>query len=324
MKLNHYNCDHLGNTRITFTDSANVARSLTENHYYPFGMSFAGIPQKQTGNLYLYNGKELQPDFGLNLYDYGARFYDGAVGRWWSVDPLAEKSRRWSPFNYCMNNPTRFIDPDGREAGDPPDHWIPEPIKQATNYVSSAITDVTNTLIDFGTAVANFAINLDPQVHTQPTSGRLQGGEQLVKKDEGGTDVPTFTSPNPGSPIDVSNMAVSLPSDNLVSSLLKAAFSNLAGAVDETRNLINSSGNGSNNNSTSQNPGQYTVLSNSQNTSNNQTSVEKRLGDSTITGTAPAGKMSSLNDIQYSITSNKTHQGRNISKNEKDNILFGK
>jgi len=113
MKLNHYNCDHLGNMRVTFTDSANVARSLSENHYYPFGMSFAGIPQKQTGNLYLYNGKELQNDFGLDWYDYGARFYDGAVGRWWSVDPLAEKYVSWTQFNYCVNNPINAFDPNG-------------------------------------------------------------------------------------------------------------------------------------------------------------------------------------------------------------------
>jgi RHS repeat-associated protein len=64
-------------------------------------------------NDYKYNGKELNTDLGLNLSDYGARWYDAALGRWWSVDPLAVLEYSHSVYAYVTNNPLIFTDPSG-------------------------------------------------------------------------------------------------------------------------------------------------------------------------------------------------------------------
>ena len=64
----------------------------------------------QNQNLYKYNGKELQTDFDLDWYDYGARFYDVQLGRFTGIDPIAEKFYHVTVYNYAENRPVSGID----------------------------------------------------------------------------------------------------------------------------------------------------------------------------------------------------------------------
>jgi len=116
--------DHLGNVRLSYFKNQNgSAEVLEENNFYPFGMKHEGY-NHTAGNPsynYQYGGKELQKETGWS--DFGARMYMSDIARWGVIDPLAETTTRVNPYNYALNNPVMFIDPDGRKA------FAPEPVE---------------------------------------------------------------------------------------------------------------------------------------------------------------------------------------------------
>ena len=102
--------DHLGNVRVV----ADANGKLEErNDYYPFG-GLMGKGLNGDFQSYKYNGKELERQIGLDIYDFGARRCDAATCRFTTMDPLAEKYYSTSPYAYCVNNPMRFVDTDGK------------------------------------------------------------------------------------------------------------------------------------------------------------------------------------------------------------------
>ncbi|QMU66171.1 MAG: peptidoglycan DD-metalloendopeptidase family protein [Flavobacteriaceae bacterium] len=127
--------DHLGNVRLSYTDtdaSGDISQDeiIQENHYMPFGLKMRGFNNvvNSNGNSVaekrMFGGKEYNEELGLNWYDITARNYDPALGRWMNVDPQSEKFYDQSPFNYALNNPVFFIDPDGEAP-----FWFGDPVK---------------------------------------------------------------------------------------------------------------------------------------------------------------------------------------------------
>ena len=106
-KYHYYLKDYQGNNRVVVNSSGNVEET---NHYYPFGGVFANSTTVQP---YKYNGKEFDTKKGLNWYDYGARHYDAALGRFHTNDSFAEKYYPMSPYQYGANNPVGNIDVNG-------------------------------------------------------------------------------------------------------------------------------------------------------------------------------------------------------------------
>ena len=108
----YYVHDHLGNVRITRNSQGYYADQSLE--YYPSGVLFDRSTEKER-QPYMFGGKELVSMHGLNEYDFTGRWQYSIIPSFTSMDPLCEKYYSVSPYVYCLNNPLKYVDPDGKQ-----------------------------------------------------------------------------------------------------------------------------------------------------------------------------------------------------------------
>ena len=187
-KYHYYLQDHQGNNRVVIDQNGTVEET---NHYYPFGGVFANSTSVQP---YKYNGKELDTKKGLNWYDYGARHYDAAVGRFHVVDRYAEKYPMMSTYQYGANNPIMNIDINGdslRLSGDPKD------VLAATNAYNSGMGNYYITEVDENGLVSLSPNNMDTNKMTTEEKFYFSLLNNIVN----GTDGTTLLNVENGTPI---------------------------------------------------------------------------------------------------------------------------
>ena len=153
---NYYVTDHLGSTRMVVSSNDSIKETI---NYYPFGsemrMEDPALLTGGTSHPFRFTGKELDRLNSLNMYDFGARWYDVAgVPMWTSIDPLCEKYYNVSPYVYCANNSVNSIDVNGCDTiniSDKDGSWnVEDPILAEGN-------DVFNVTINGETNCYNFS-----------------------------------------------------------------------------------------------------------------------------------------------------------------------
>jgi RHS repeat-associated protein len=156
---------------------------LEENHYYPFGLSMAGISDKAiktqyAQNKYRYSGKELQnQEFangtGLEEYDFGARNFDPQIGRFDQVDPKAQKYLEQSTYDFVGNNPILRFDANGMEWDDKSKKEIDKLNKEIDGKIKDINKEIDGVSKSAKDANGNATYNADEQAKVDGLNSRV-------------------------------------------------------------------------------------------------------------------------------------------------------
>ena len=169
LSFKFYNKDHLGNIREVVSKSDSIEQV---NEYYPFGTPIHDLSNNPEFQPFKYNGKEFDMMHGLNTLDYGARQYNPVLPMWDRVDPLAEKYYNISPYMYCLGNPVRFIDTDGKKV-----YLFATTLPMDNNIAKSIIEPATHTFI----VVTNNENKPIRYAAYGPENGNILGKDRLME-----------------------------------------------------------------------------------------------------------------------------------------------
>ncbi|MCB0596784.1 MAG: RHS repeat-associated core domain-containing protein [Lewinellaceae bacterium] len=165
-------------------------------------MERSGSPERSFGkNKYLYNGKELSADYEINLSEYGARWYDPAVGRFTGVDPIAAQFAWVSTYNYAENEPVGHIDLWGLQKYKPKMQSIDRPSDLiSTKMVNNAKEGIKTVAIEAGSIIGEGVNRLGKWIEeTLPNEGSPDGGafeDESFTHDGSGIEVLSDTKLN--------------------------------------------------------------------------------------------------------------------------------
>ena len=195
---------------IAYFDDISITHNhspvIQENAYYPFGLQHASSYQRSysTKQNFKYNGFEEQMEWGV--YDYQARYYDPALGKFLNIDPAADLMRRHSPYNYAFDNPIRFIDPDGMMPGDVvknedccPDTQSPQAaFNGALGKLESLFNTAVKNISDVAEATAEFLtpekIEVEKEAPTKKEDSGLKDG--VAEENPNGSEPSGGNGPN--------------------------------------------------------------------------------------------------------------------------------
>ncbi|MCB9326732.1 MAG: hypothetical protein H6571_23595 [Lewinellaceae bacterium] len=131
-------------------------------------------------NDYLYNGKEFNEEIGW--YDYGARWYDPAIGRFNKIDRFAEKYVSMSPYGYAANNPISIIDINGdsiKYANSSIEAYVKSFTSKTITTRRGKVKENTNYNADFGAKINALEKSKDIFVFSDDASKLKDNPNQL-------------------------------------------------------------------------------------------------------------------------------------------------